>query len=71
MANYQNKKTEGWYYRQHKESYIRNSRKLIKYHNISYSVQKMVLRNVTVQAHFRIISAVTISNTICGIQWNI
>ena len=44
---------------------------MIKYHNISYSVAKMVLRNVTVQMGFRIVSAVTILKTICGIGWDI
>ena len=31
----------------------------------------MMFRNVTVQRVLRIISAVTISKTICGIEWDI
>ena len=31
----------------------------------------MVLRNVTVQMVFRIVSAVTIPKPICGMEWNV
>ena len=41
-----------------------NSRKMIKYHNIYFSVAKMVLRNVTGQMVLGIVSAVTIPKTI-------
>ena len=54
-----------------KSSDIQNFRKLIKYHNISYSVPNMILRNVAVQTVFRIVSAVTIPKTSCGIEYDI
>ena len=41
-----------------------------KYHNISYSVQNMVLRNVTVHG-FYIFSAVRFPKTLCGIECDI
>ena len=48
------------YSQRHKYSAFRYSSYMIKYHDISYSVPKMVLRNVTVRTVFRIVSAVTI-----------
>ena len=32
---------------------------------------KLVLRNVTVQSFFRIVSAATIKKIICGVEWDI
>ena len=61
----------GWYYQRHKYRKIRNSCEMIKDHNISYPVPTMVLKNVTLQTVFRIVSAVTIPKTICGLEWDI
>ena len=44
---------------------------MIKYDNISYSMTKIFLRNVTVQPVFRIVSAITISKPIYGIKLDI
>ena len=44
---------------------------MIKYHNISYYVPKMVIRNVAVQTVFRIGSAQTMPKDICGTERNI
>ena len=43
----------------------------VKYHNKSYSVLKIVFRNVAVQTIFRIVSAVPILKTIRGIESDI
>ena len=51
-----------------------NSRCMIKYHNMFQSLlksQKMFGGNVTLQTAFRIGSAITISKTISGIEWDI
>ena len=44
---------------------------MFKYHNISYYRRKFVVRNVIVQKVFRIVSAVTILETISGIELDI
>ena len=44
---------------------------MIKYHNRSYSALNIVLRNVTVQTVFGIVTAATIFKNICGIEWDI
>ena len=60
------------YYRRQRQSDIRNSRWMNIYHNISYSLRpKRVLRNVTVQTVFRIVSAVTIPKTIGAVECDI
>ena len=49
-----------------------NISKMIKCHNLyDNSETKMVLKNVRVQKVFRIVSAVTISKTICCIECDI
>ena len=50
-------------YLRHRYRTAWNSRQLIKHYNTPYSMSKMVLRNVTLQTVFRIVSAVTILKT--------
>ena len=51
---------------------LQNSRQMIKYHNVSFSVKNMVFRNITYSSNVfcTIVSAVTIPVTIWSMEWD-